>query len=356
MSNNFKPLSEQVAKKLIAQFEEGTSVFQQGEKPLQMPFNPTTDKNYRGAAALVLLMNNREDPRWMSMENANFKKWPVNKGEKGTLISFYKTSEMKPMMKDGEAVLKDNGKPQMEKVKLAEPELTTVFLWNGEQLDKIPAYEPRPQERSPVERARLILENSQVVNLPAEHDIPHEESYYSAILKDVAGQKVAEKASDSGIKDALISNIASLFISAELNLPYDLGDHIGYTASWSQLIKEQPAELFKAANDAQKIADNILGLEKKKEQEINKTNTLNKDDVIAYKGDTFTVKAILRGKTAQVENSEGKNFKVGPKDKLYASLLEAKNNPEKQISRGQANPAPAEKEEQKMEQAYAMSM
>jgi len=351
MSNNFKPLSEQVAKKLIAQFEEGTSVFQQGDKPLQMPFNPTTDKNYRGAAALVLLMNNRADPRWMSMENANFKKWPVNKGEKGTLISFYKTSEMKPMMKDGQAVLKDNGKPQMEKVKLAEPELTTVFLWNGEQLDKIPGYEPKPQERSPVERARLILENSQLVNLPHEHDIPHEESYYSAILKDVAGLKIEEKSSGSGVKDALISNIASLFISAELNLPYDLGDHVGYTASWSQLMKEQPAELFKAANDAQKIVDNILGLEKKKEQQI--SNVLNKGDVIAYKGDNIKVLAILKGKTVQVENGEGKVFKVGPKDKLYANLLEAKNNPEKEQSRGSSR---AENVEPKVEQAYAMSM
>jgi antirestriction protein ArdC len=351
MSNNFKPLSEQVAKKLTAQFEEGTSVFQQGEKPLQMPFNPTTDKNYRGAAALILMMDNRDDPRWMSMENANFKKWPVNKGEKGTLISFYKTNEMKPVMKDGQPVLKDNGKPLLEKVKLAEPELTTVFLWNGEQLDKIQAYEAKPQERSPVERARLILGNSQLVNLPHEHDIPHEESYYSALLKDVAGMKTAEKASDSGVKDALITNIASLFISAELNLPYDLGDHIGYTASWSQLMKEHPAELFKAANDAQKIADNILGFEKKKEQQI--SSVLNKGDAINYKGDTIKILAILKGKTAKVENGEGKVFKVGPNDKLYANLLEAKNNPEKQQNRGAA---PAEEKETKVEQAYAMSM
>ncbi len=353
MSNNFKPLSEQVAKKLTAQFEDGSSVFQQGEKPLQMPFNPTTDKNYRGAAALVLLMVNRQDPRWMSMENANFKKWPVNKGEKGTLISFYKTSEMKPVIKDGEQVMKENGKPEREKVKLAEPELTSVFLWNAEQLDKIPAYEPKPQEHSPLERAKLILENSQLVNLPHEHDIPHKESFYSAILKDVAGQKVAEKASGSGVKDALTSNIASLFISAQLNLPFDLGDHIGYISSWSQLIKEQPAELFKAANDAQKIADQVLGLEKKKEQQI--SAVLNKGDVINYKGDTIKVLAILKGKTAQVENGEGKVFKVGPKDKLYDNLLEAKNSPEKQQSRGQSMTAPAEKETN-VEQAYAMSM
>jgi len=349
MSNNFKPLSEQTANKLIAQLEEGKSVFQQGNKPLQMPFNPTNNIHYRGAAALILLMNNREDPRWMSMENANYNKTPIKKEEKGTLISFYANSKMKPALKaDGSPELKENGKPKMEKVKLPEAELVNVFLWNAEQLDKIAAFEAKPQAFSPIERARQIMENSKLVNPPQDYNIPNEESYYSAILKDMAGMKVAEKASESGIKDALKTNIASLFMSAQLNLPFDLGDHVGYTASWSQLIKEQPSELFKAANDAQKIADQILGFEKKKEQELSKPTTLNKGDIIAYKGDTITVKAILKGKTAQVENSEGKNFKVSPKDSLYASLIEAKNNPE----RGKVVGMPVQ---EKTEQPYAMA-
>jgi len=339
MSNNFKPLSEQVAGKLIAQMDAGTSVFQQGDKPLQLPFNPTSGKAYRGAAALTLLVANREDARWMSLQNANFNKTPVKKDEKGTLISFYKTNEMKPVMENGEQVLNDKGKPKMEKVKLAEPELTTVFLWNGEQLDKIAPFEAKQQELAASQRTAAIIENSQL-SVPS--------------LKELAGQLVAQKPGDSTIKDALIANIAELFVKAALNEPFDLGDHIGYTASWSQLIKEQPAELFKAANDAQKIADKILGFEKKKEQQV--STTLKKGDEISYKGDSFKVLAILKGKTAQVENSEGKKFKVGPSDKLYTSLLEAKNNPENQISRGQAKPDPAEKEETKAEQGYAMSM
>jgi len=337
MSNNFKPLSEQVAAKLIAQLEAGTSVFQQSGKPLQMPFNPTTDNKYRGAAALVLLMSNRADPRWMSMENANYKKWPVNKGEKGTLISFYKTSEMKPVIENGEPKLKENGKPIMEKVKLAEPELTTVFLWNAEQLDKIPAFEEKPQEQTASQRTAAILENSPVT---------------APSLRDLAEHLIAEKPSESSVRDALQANIAALFLSAELNEPFDLGDHIGYAASWSQLIKEQPAELFKAANDAQKIADRILGFEKKREM----SSTLNKGDEISYKGETFKILSILKGKTAQVENGEGKKFKVGPNDKLYASLLEAKNHLEQNISRGQAKPGPAEKEEITNHHQYAQSI
>ena len=66
MSNNFKPLSEQVAGRLIEQLKDGNSIFQQNDgQPLIMPFNASTGKNYRGAPALVLLLKQEPDPRWM---------------------------------------------------------------------------------------------------------------------------------------------------------------------------------------------------------------------------------------------------------------------------------------------------
>jgi antirestriction protein ArdC len=113
MSNNFKPLSEQVADKLLQQLKDGNSVFQQtGEQPLLMHFNASTGKNYRGTPALILLLKQEPDPRWMTLENGNFTKHNVMKDEKGTLISFYKTREIQPEMKDGKPVLKENGRPK----------------------------------------------------------------------------------------------------------------------------------------------------------------------------------------------------------------------------------------------------
>jgi len=328
--SNFKPLTDQVAEKLNAQIKEGTSIFQRNDQPLIMPFNPGSGKNYREAAALILLMQNRPDPRWMSLKNANFQNWPIVKDEKSTLISFYKTSEMKPVLDDkGEAVLNDKGKPKMQSVKLPEPVLTTAFLFNGAQLKNIPAYEPKDPALA-IDRAKMILENAQPESKLKQQDFASEPAYYAAALKEMAENKIAEKASESGVADALKAKIAAIFISASLELPYDIGNDVGYLNSWSQLIKEKPAELFKAANDAQRIADHVIRFEKKKEQELTASTTLNKGDVIAYKGDTIKVLEILRGKTAQVENSDGAKFKVGPKDGLYAALLNAKNNPQQQ--------------------------
>jgi len=327
MSNNLKPLSEQVADRLIQQLKDGNSIFQKNDgQPLIMPFNASTGKNYRGAPALVLLLKQEPDPRWMTLEQGNFKKNNVNQGEKGTLISFYKTREMQPEMKDGQPVLKENNKPKMVSVKLHEPVLTMAFVFNAKQLKDMPDLAPILAERQTVpadERIKAIIENSRI-STDKLGDSPQ------AALRAIAENIIAEKPNESSVKDALKANIATLFMSAELRLPFELGDHVGYIQPWSQLIKDEPAELFKAANDAQYLADKVLGLEKKRANEQQTTATLNKGDVIAYKGDTIKVLAILKGKTAQVENADGAKFKVGPKDGLYAALVNAKNNPQQQ--------------------------
>jgi antirestriction protein ArdC len=346
MSNNFKPLSEQVADKLIQQLKDGNSIFQKTDtQPLIMPFNANTGKNYSGVPALILLLKQEADPRWLTLEQGNFSKNNVIKDEKGTLISFYKTRDMQPLIENGKEVLKENGKPKMVSVKLDEPVLTTAFLFNAKQLKDMPELAPVLAERVTVpaeERIKDIIENSGLSNEQL-GETPQ------TTLKIIAENIINDKPSQSSIKDALKTNIAALFISAELQLPFELGDHTGYTQSWQQLLKEEPAELFKAANDAQKIAEKVIGLEKKRASEQQQAASLNKGDIIAYKGDTIKVLNILKGKTAQVENSDGAKFKVGPKDGLYTALLAAKNNAPEQ-STARETGATAEKEN---EQNYA---
>jgi antirestriction protein ArdC len=297
-----------------------------------MPFNANTGKNYSGVPALILLLKQEPDPRWLTLEQGNFSKNNVIKDEKGTLISFYKARDMQPLIENGKKVLKENGKPKMVSVKLDEPVLTTAFLFNAKQLKDMPELAPVLAERAGTpteERIKAIIENSGLSP--------------DTTLKNITENLIAAKPNESSIKDALKSNIAALFISAELQIPFDIGDHTGYTQSWQQLLKEEPAELFKAANDAQKIAEKVIGLEKKRANEQQQATTLNKGDVIQYKGDTIKVLNILKGKTAQVENSDGAKFKVGPKDGLYTALVVAKNN------------APEQSTERNTEQNYAMA-
>ena len=142
--------------------------------------------------------------------------------------------------------------------------------------------------------------------------------------------------------------LASLFLSKELNLPYDLNDHVGYLKSWSQILKEEPAELFKAASDAQKIVDHIMAFEQKVEEKLEVANEnevtegkqqsgedlqkfnpqrLSKGEVIPHNGTEFKVLAELKNNVYQMQDlADNRKFKMGSTSGLFASLIEARNN------------------------------
>ena len=88
MSNNFKPFHEQIAEKLIAELQAGTSPFQKpwtdsNDPAFILPVNPTTSKNYRGLNSLWLAMQGHTDPRWMTLKQASHAGYIGGKGSQG---------------------------------------------------------------------------------------------------------------------------------------------------------------------------------------------------------------------------------------------------------------------------------
>src|ERR1700761_6831542 len=98
MSKDFKPLHEQAANLLAAQLRDGTSPFQKpwkaDEPVFSTPLNASTGKNYSGLNALWLALQEKKDPRWMTVKQASYAKFTVDKGAKATIISFSKTSDI----------------------------------------------------------------------------------------------------------------------------------------------------------------------------------------------------------------------------------------------------------------------
>ena len=85
MSTPFKPLSEQITGKMIADLKVGTSIFQRPNNSLNstLPFNIESGHRYAGPSALVLLMQKRDDPRWGTSNQANRNHTAVVKGATG---------------------------------------------------------------------------------------------------------------------------------------------------------------------------------------------------------------------------------------------------------------------------------
>ena len=373
MPTNFKPLHEQIAEKLIAELKAGTSPFQKpwtndNSAGYFTPLNPTTGKNYRGMNALWLAMQGHEDPRWMTLKQASFNHWTVEKGAKATLINFVKQTDIRPLLDDqGQPVLKENGKPQTQTVKLDKPIITTAFVFNGEQIKGIPEWKEAYDEKiatrqwTPIERAELILADSQAeirhggnqafyqpakdfIQLPNKEQFDAAAKYYATALHELGHWSGHESRLDRPMNDKfgtpdyareeLRAEIAPLMIGSELNIGHDFGQHAAYVDNWIEVLEKEPNEIFKASADAQKIFDFVLGFEQKREQqleaaEIVNLKTLNAGDVIPYNDKTYTVGETVKGKTS-VTDEDGKKTKVSPKDGLYNSLLNARNNPQAQ--------------------------
>jgi antirestriction protein ArdC len=84
-----------VTSQIIEMLEKGTAPWQTpwNADALHLPFNPTTDRTYRGGNALHLMAvgarKGFNDPRWLIYRQAQENGWQVRKGEKGSQIEFW---------------------------------------------------------------------------------------------------------------------------------------------------------------------------------------------------------------------------------------------------------------------------
>src|SRR5512147_2841404 len=86
---------QEVTSQIIEMLEKGTAPWQTpwNADALHLPFNPTTDRTYRGGNALHLMAvgarKGLDDPRWLTYRQAQENGWQVRKGEKGSQIEFW---------------------------------------------------------------------------------------------------------------------------------------------------------------------------------------------------------------------------------------------------------------------------
>jgi antirestriction protein ArdC len=59
--------------------------------------------------------------------------------------------------------------------------------------------------------------------------------------------------------EELRAELSSAFIAAELGIPADIPQHASYIADWLRRLKDDKREIFRAAADAQRIVDLVLG-------------------------------------------------------------------------------------------------
>lgn len=292
------PFHEEFASKIIERLQEGTAPWQipwtPGKTPL-VPHNPASGTVYRGMNRVHLALSGYDDPRWMTLKQANDNGYSILPGSKATPVVYFQfTDEKNKLDNDGKPVLDADGKPEKERVELDKPIIRFAHVFNAEQVDGIPPLQltDKAYEWEPIEKAENILAASgaaikhdqsnrafyrrmeDAIHLPPKENFDAPDKYYATALHELGhwtgdenrlNREFGPFGSEKYAREELRAEIASWMLGQEIGIGHDPGQHAAYVQSWIQVLKEDPYEIVRACRDAEKIKDYVFDLERKKE-------------------------------------------------------------------------------------------
>lgn len=247
--------------------------------------NLISKKAYRGVNQWLLELTAASQgysaPYWLSFKQAKEKGGQVRKGEKGTMVVFWK------IMRHPTDEVDSKGRKVVKTV----PLLRFYYVFNVEQCDGVEAPAPIEQpEFDPIEAAQTVVDempkrptlrhggNSahyspvlDYVQLPEPTSFKGPEHYHSTMFHELAhstGHKerlgrVKEWTtfgSDPYAKEELVAEMTAAMLCGVVGINTTHDQSASYIANWSKKIKEDDHLIISAAAQAQRAADFILGV------------------------------------------------------------------------------------------------
>jgi antirestriction protein ArdC len=283
---------EAVTKKIVAAIEEGAGTYRTPwsvpDAPLALPTNASTLAEYRGVNVLALwaerLGRGFGSPFW-----ATYKQWSglgaqVRKGERGSLIIFYKRAEIAPT-EPGD----DQASTDLRFFARAS------WVFNAAQVDGYAA--PEQDDRGEVERVREVEAFIEALKAEVRHgfsmaryhrkldliEMPSPdaftgsptssptESYYATLLHELIhwsgaahrlnrdfGRRFGDEAY---AMEELVAELGAAFMCAGFGIASEpRPDHAAYVASWLKVLGQDNRAIFTAASKAQEAFDHLAYL------------------------------------------------------------------------------------------------
>ena len=247
-----------------------------GSKQPSMPWSIGSGDNYKGINTLLLWSAGYSDQRWGTYKAWQAKGAQVRKGEKSTVITFWK-------------MLETRNKETGEKENF--PMLRTFNVFNAEQCDNVPELvipEPLPElERNAIadtfiantgadirtESDRAYFVPSQdFIALPEIGAFTDSDSYYATLLHELThwtGHKsrldrtFGKSFGDADYaKEELVAELGSVFLCAELQVTSEpRADHAKYLNCWMEGLKADKKLIIQASSKASKAVAFLHGLQ-----------------------------------------------------------------------------------------------
>jgi antirestriction protein ArdC/DNA polymerase III epsilon subunit-like protein len=295
-SEKIDPATEKVANAIIEAIERGTVPWQ---KPWTgggfLPTSVATGKTYEGSNILVLWAamekNGWTDNRFLTYKQAEKLGGNIRRGEKGTQVIHWQ-----PVFKEVE---KPDG--TKEKVFVYRPP-KVITLFNAEQADNInlpaivkgepipvtegetailEAYKDRPQILFVAQDQAFYSPTEDIIKLPQREQFKSDQSFFETLVHELAHSTGHRSRLDrtelldnygkhleSRGEEELIAEITVALVAARLGIKIDFENVAAYAKSWLPAVKNNPQMIVKAAKQAQKATDHMLGKQEEPEAPV----------------------------------------------------------------------------------------
>lgn len=283
-------IREQITRRILTAMEAGVPPWRKGWEVSGTQVNATTGKPYAGVNQVLLAMTAASlpqggDPRWLTLKQANAIGKRVRKGEHSTKI--VRMVEVAKNKQEGEASPRTEVLGEEEERRLV---LKVYDVFHASQIDGMEPMAPRANkviEPGPAvdalsegmrQTGLVILHGAQgasylpridTIRMPDKAAFHSSMDYASTLLHEMAHatghtKRLARLAPSGQLTDQerareeLRAELASAMLGGELGLPMSqeqIDSHAAYLSSWHDLLADDPNEIFRAAADAQRMAD-----------------------------------------------------------------------------------------------------
>lgn len=294
--------------KLIENMKNGDVIFKKGwDINILSPQNPVSGAVYQGGNRLRLIEaaieNEYSDSRWLTFKQAQEKGWKIKKGSKGILC------EKWIFTKKEKELDKETGKMIEVEKKLDKPVASYFTVFNASQIEGIPPF--KGNELNDEEKLKIANDFIRSSECPIK-EIAQDKAYYSPFNDEIVlplresfrseqaflRTTIHEMGHSTGhpsrlnrdqinsfgtpgyAKEELVAELTSVFVQAKLGLKLEgehFNNHTAYLKSWISVLENDPNELFRAANQAEKamerLYENYLALDRSKDNIIEKNTT-----------------------------------------------------------------------------------
>ena len=240
------------------------------------PMNGKSKRQYHGINFWLLSLSPYSDPRWFTFKQVVELGGNVKKGSKGTPVVFWTLFETDKTNKNGDPV------------KVPFLKYSTVF--NADQTEGLDLPALTKKTFKPIQNGEDMLANYKMgpkitagaqpgyspktdeIHMPKPEYFTTPEEYYVALAHEaIHSTGVEYRLNRNGVSnfdyfgseaysnEELTAELGATFLCHALGIDIDLPNSAAYIAGWKKYLKDNMKVLVKAATQAQKATDFILG-------------------------------------------------------------------------------------------------